>query len=303
MSENESPTTAGSTESSPAPSPAPAPAPAPAVQPAPRGGAGTVVVSLLLAVVVSAATVATAPHWAPELFRTLGVPDPVAAPQQRLEAADAKLAAAVADLESRVSALGARVDGLAGTAEGGAVAAADLRSAALALAVGELREALRRPGPFDIELATLRAIAGSDPDVEAILAAFAPRATGGIPLRSQLREQFPQAAVAIVAPQGPATADVAREANWYAPWQSVVTQLRYLVRLDTPPADSAFATVQRARARLSADDLPGAVDELAVLPITDGPAKEWLDAAKARVAADRGANALTTLALARMSAK
>ncbi|WP_029006891.1 hypothetical protein [Azospirillum halopraeferens] len=298
MSENESRTTDGSSES-------PAAAATPAPQPAPRsgGGVGTVVVSLLFAVAVSGLTVATAPQWSPDVFRALGVPDPIAAPFQRIEGTQARLAGSLGDLEARVAALGEQVNRLAGTAEGGVAAAADLRSAALALAVGELRNALRRPGPFEVELATLRGIAGNDPDVEKVVAEFASRAAAGIPMRAQLREQFPHAAAAIVAGQQPAT-DVVKEANWYAPWSSVVEQIRYIVRLDTPPAEGAFATVQRARARLSADDLAGAVDELSHISLPeDGPAREWYDAAAARVAADRGANALTTLALARMSAK
>lgn len=274
-------------------------APAPQTVIVRRGGAGTVVVALVLSLLGTAAAIVATPYWVPAVTKLAGIPDPV----RKLDAEQARLGRSLGEVEQKVAALGEQVGKLSGSIAGEAATATDLRSATLALAVGELRNALRRNAPFDGELATLRAIAGKDPEVEKAVAGFASFAGTGIPSRAQLRADFPRAASAAVS-AGIPVPTLKEAGGWYTSMSSAVTHFAYIVRLDTPPADSAYAIVQSARARLSADDLAGAVDELAKLPAPIDPETgSWLTQAQARVAADRGMAALTTLTMARMGTK
>lgn len=264
--------------------------------PARRGGAGTVFFSLTLSILASAAVVVAAPYWTPTLTKMVKLRDPV----RQLEVQTAQ---ALTESNARVAALTEKVGALAGTVEGSTGVTGDLRSATLVLAVGELRNALRRNGPFEVELATVRGIAGKDAEVEKVLAAIEPFSAAGIPSRAQLRADFPRAAAAAVsAAPGKAPAAAKEAGAWYAPVASAWTQIRYFVRLEAPPSDSAYAVAQRARAKLGDDDLAGAVEELLTLPGQQDPAtSDWVSQAQARVAADTGAAALTTLALSRVS--
>lgn len=270
-----------------------------APQPKRGGGAGAVVLSVVLSLLVSGAAVVSAPVWSPAVSRMVGLPDPLRSVQQET----ARVARGLAEAETKIGGLAGQLGTLTTTVESGAESADAIHAASLALAAGELRTALRRTGPFDIELATLRTVAGKDADIEALLAGLDSGAEVGIPSLRQLRSDFPQAAAAAV--NTPNAEPAAKEAtDWYAPVSSAWTQIRYLVRLETPPADSPYAIAQRARARLGDDDLAGAVQEMEALPTPRDPATAaWIAQASARVQADRAAAALSTLALSKVAAK
>jgi hypothetical protein len=263
-----------------------------------RCGLGTVFLVLAFAVLVAGLTALTQPLWAPELFRLVAIVDPTAMQIRQLDSETARLAAALVDMDGRTAPLVDEVDRLAGTL--GAARTAELRGAVLTLAVGQLRAALRRTGSYDGELATVRALASGMPEVERAVDILGPRATTGIPLRYQLRERFPAVAdEALRIERGPGLA------RWYDPAKSMLAQYQWLGYLlgtpEAPPPGSVAAIVQRARARLQVDDMAGAVDELSSL---NGQARDavwpWAADAQARVDADRLANLLATVAIARV---
>lgn len=289
MSEHDNPSS--STESGPPPSAA--------AHTTRRGGGGTVVLSVVLSVLFSGVAVLSAPYWSPWVSKVTRIADPL----RRTEQETARLARGATETDAKVASLAERVASLAGSLQSSAEASQTLRSAAVALAAADLRTALRRTGPFDIELATLRAVSVGDAEVEKAIADLAGIASSGAPSRAQLRSEFPHAAAAAVNAATPLPE--AREADaWLGPVSSAFTQFRYLVHLETPPADSPYAVAQRARTKLSDEDLAGAAEDLSRLPDPLPPATaDWVAQAKARVIADHAAAVLTTIALSRAGSK
>lgn len=204
-----------------------------------------------------------------------------------LESTVERLVAKTGEIESRVA------------APERSVAPPALGAPALLLAVGPLRAALRGSGPFDAELAAVRAIAGSDADVLAVIDMLAPHAAAGVPTVAVLRARFAHVADQAV------RADVAPdEASWVQDW--IVSTLTHLVRVRSVgdvPGDGTEAIVARAEARLDGDDLAAAVAEVGGL---EGPSAEvmaaWLADARARLAAERALAALEARALAALAA-
>jgi hypothetical protein len=156
------------------------------------------------------------------------------------------------------------------------------RSDSLALALGQLREALARGAPYDAELATVRAVSAEDQIVLQPLSTIEPHARHGVPTRAALRDRF-----------GPVAAEIARAGRapgsdeWWRPAFDRISSLVSVRRVGEVTGESPAAIAARAERRLAADDLPAAVAELEKL---DGAAAEaaraWLDDARARVAAD-----------------
>lgn len=304
MSDHDNQPTSGSpADATPDATPAPAQAAPTQTVIVRRGGAGTVIAAVFLSVLASGAAVVTAPFWQPAVSRLAALPDPV----RRLAADHTSLARAHGDLEQRVAALTEQVGTLSGTVQGNTASVTNLRTATLALTVGELRNALRRDDPFEVELAAVRAAAGDDGDVIAAIDELAPFAAAGAASRSDVRRTFATAAATAVhaaLEAQPAAEDADGWQVSMASMTSMLTQFRYFVRLDTPPTDSPYAVAQRARTALAADDLAGAVAEFGSLPTAGEPtAAEWLSAARARVAADRAAATLASLMLSRTTAK
>jgi hypothetical protein len=215
-------------------------------------------------------------------------------------------------LESRIAALESGLAGLAETdgklqeglaslrerAAGRGDAASD---AALALALGQLRDALRAGLPFGGELALVQGLVEKDPAQGATLGTalqdLAGAAEAGIPTQARLKDRFPAMAREVMA-QG-----YGEEAEGL--WSGV---LRRLSRVATfrPKGEvegsDPGAVLARAESRLENDDLAGAVEQMAGL---SGPAAEaaqgWLADAKARLAADRTIADLSHYALARLA--
>ena len=209
-----------------------------------------------------------------------------------------KLGAALAELEARVATLagatetsGARID------------------QALLLSLGQLRQAMQGSGPFAAELAAAVALAQERPDVAAALAPLAEPAARGLPSMVVLRQRFEGLAGAIAAAgTAPAAAD-----DWS---EQILGKLRGLVTVRrvgpggapggapggvaNGTAEAAVATAETA---LAGDDLAGAV---AALETLHGPAmlaaRDWLDAARRRLAAQAALDKATGLVTARLAA-
>lgn len=226
------------------------------------------------------------------------------------QAREAAIAALKADTERRLAELAQKNESLTKAAADAAaradtaVAAAQKtvrgearadRASALVLAVGQLRETLRGARPFAAELETVQSLAGDRPGYGEPLSALSAHAARGVPTRDALALRFDPlaqlAARAAIAPEG---------AGWIDHTLARLSGLVTIRRTGEDPADTRpTAAIARAEARLELGDLAGAVDALGAL---DGaPAQvlaEWLADAKARLAVERAAAALTTQALA-----
>lgn len=176
------------------------------------------------------------------------------------------------------------------------------RSSAVAvlLAVGQLREALARAMPFDAELRALLALAGNDPEVVAQTQPLKARAEVGIPTQTTLVARFHRLAPDLVRAQLLPT-----DQSW---WRQTLDRLAALVVVRREDGDAAgsgnAAIVARIQARLAEDDLEHAADEAAGLK--DAAAEivaPWLTDARARLAADRAASALTAHVVAQVGAR
>ncbi|MCA1906837.1 MAG: uroporphyrinogen-III synthase [Magnetospirillum sp.] len=176
------------------------------------------------------------------------------------------------------------------------------RSSAVAvlLAVGQLRESLARAMPFDAELRALLALAGNDPEVVAQTQPLKARAEVGIPTQTTLVARFHRLAPDLVRAQV-----LPADPSW---WRQTLDRLAALVVVRREDGDAAgsgnAAVVARIEKRLAEDDLEHAADEAAGLK--DAAAEivaPWLTDARARLAADRAASALTAHVVAQVGAR
>jgi hypothetical protein len=167
------------------------------------------------------------------------------------------------------------------------------------LAVGQLAEAVGDGGPFVRQLAAVRALGGDDPDIAQAAAELEAHATTGVPTLAALRAQLPATVDAVVR----ATPVTAGE-TWT---DRVVDRLASLVTIRRVGSDAIAAggvdgIVAQAEAALQGGDLQAAVTALERL---DGApaqaASDWLQHARARLAADRALATLQQRAIARLS--
>lgn len=213
-----------------------------------------------------------------------------------LQGATAKLGAALATLDQRVATLASTVANVANANASEAAASID---PALLLALGQLRQALQGSGPFVAELTAVTTLATDRADVKAALAPLAEAAPKGVPSLALLRQRFDGLAGAIAgAGAAPAAAD-----DWGS---QVLGKLRGLVSVrrvgSAAGGDGPDAAVAQAESALSGDDLAGAVTALETL---HGPpmvaARDWLEAARRRLAAEAALGKTTALVTARLA--
>ena len=186
-------------------------------------------------------------------------------------------------LKTALATMSLRLESLEAAASRPAPAAEPVRGSALVLAVGQLREALGKPGPFPATLDSLRAVGGNDPVVTSALQVLAPLAATGVATKNRLIVTFDVAAAgaarAALAPAGSGWID--RTVQRLA---SVVTIRREGADVE---GDSAQAVLARAEARLAVGDLEGASTTLAGLTAEPAAAMAaWRDSAASRIAAD-----------------
>jgi uroporphyrinogen-III synthase len=193
-----------------------------------------------------------------------------------------------------VAALEARVAALEQQSKKDAAAAA--RRAALALAVGQLQEALTRSAPYDKALTNVAALGGDDHEVAAAVETLKGRAAAGVPTVAELTQRFDAVSVAAArAAIAPARTD------WVGQALSQLSRLVVIRRTSGDAGNGPQAVLARAESRLRSGDLAGTVAALDGLK--DGPAdavKPWLADARARLAADRALAALAARAIDRL---
>ena len=202
----------------------------------------------------------TAPYWQGPVLGGLGLRPPAMRALAANSAALERLDRQSAELES-------------GLATAGTHAAAAL-ARANSLAMMELATALRRDGPFDLELATVRA-ASPDATLKPLLDTIEPYAATGVPAKARLRQEL---------------ARVATRITWTerglvpVAWVSRLWQ-RGATATTTP--DQAPKLLGQATAAFDGGDLAGAVELVAQVGAPHQEAlADWLEDARARVAAD-----------------
>jgi uroporphyrinogen-III synthase len=204
------------------------------------------------------------------------------------------LAARLTTAEDAGRGLQATVEQLAEAREAAQASAGG--SAALALAVAQLRDALRGGAPYSAELQQLRGLSHDDPELAALLDPLAPHAESGAPTLEALQRSFPQVARgAIAAAQGD-EAD-----GWLGGVLRRVSGVITVRPVGEVEGDSAGAVIARAESRLQVGDLAAAASELDGL---QGRAAEemraWRDQAQARVVAERALSQLAAHAIAKL---
>lgn len=223
----------------------------------------------------------------------------------------AVIAARVDDLESgiaetaraaEVEAIGARIDplerALAGTARAAEIAAFEermvalekapvsaRRTAALVIAVGQLRGAVSAGRPYASELDGLQAIAAplGDGRLDSAIVALEARSLAGVPTVDDLRQRFSSLAARLVRADA-----LGPDPGWVDKTLDRLSSVVSVRRIGEIEGASVEAKVARAEARLADGNLEGAVASLTDLQGAVSLALEvWLGDARARLAADR----------------
>ena len=242
---------------------------------------------LFLSAMALAATL-TAPYWSPPLYRALRLQPAGLEWQARQEVETGRLAGSVAELDRKISdltlTLAKTVD--QGRTADAVFADADARFRVVTLL--QLRATLRRPIPFDVELKAVRALGGKLDELEPLLSALEAYAANGIPVESQLRQDFAMVADAF-GRADPRPLPV----KWLSSvtgWPAVAVE---------PESLRPMAAAEQAQALLADGNLPAAVDRLAVLELAPtGPAHAWMEDATARIAANQAIDRIAGMAVA-----
>ncbi len=172
------------------------------------------------------------------------------------------------------------------------IASRHAQTQALLLVVGQLRDAVDRGDPYDMELQAARRVAGAD--LTPLLDGLAATAATGLPRRATLLDSFAVLAPAIFnAGLAPENGDL---------WHRALHKLAGMItirRIDGIGTDTA-AVLARAERDVHANALEKAVRDLE--PLQGAPAAvaaPWLRDAKARLAADKTLSELAAAAIAK----
>lgn len=207
----------------------------------------------------------------------------------------------LSQVEGRLDQLSTQVERLSGSAEANAQAIRESsdarnRGALLALALGQLREALRFSEPYEQELQGVAAVA-SGGQLSDLLEPLQAEAASGVPNLTALRRQFSELAPEIVG----ATYGSGEE-GWLREVMDRVPELVTVRPVGQATGDSVGAKVARAEQALAAGDLPAAVEEIASLEGEPAAiAQPWLEEARARLAVDAALADLTRRAIVQLS--
>src|SRR5665213_543807 len=256
------PSSASSTTLAP-PAPTPAPASPPAAPPDPR-----IAAARMQAVQNAAALQQFDQRLAALEAKPAPAPPDLSAIQQQLNA----LAKANGELAASVTAVQKAEQEKPAT---------DPKTAALALVLLQIREAVELARPFDAEYQSLLLLARDYPEIAAAAQPLAGSAAGGVASRPALAERLRELGPRI------ATARAPPKSGWKS---QIVARLRALVTIRRvageaqTPAEAGVSTAERA---MASGDLAGAVEALSGLT---GPAREaaepWLQMARQRLAVE-----------------
>jgi hypothetical protein len=163
----------------------------------------------------------------------------------------------------------------------GAKAATEAARAAYAVAAAT--DASRSSGPFPQAYASLQAVLPNDPNVIAL----ATLSTKGAPTKQELRDKFDKIELEIVRAARAADAG----GGFWGQLQAMFAQ--FIVVRRTGGGDAPNTIVERAKQKLSAEDLAGAVAEISRLKGAGAQvAAPWLKDAKLRLEIDQRLSAI-----------
>jgi hypothetical protein len=158
-----------------------------------------------------------------------------------------------------------------------------IEAAKAAYAVAAATDASRSSGPFQQAYTSLQAVLPTDPNVIAL----GPLSSKGAPTKAELRDQFGKINLEIVRAARAADAG----GGLWGQIQAALAQ--FIVVRRTGAGDTPNDVVQRASDRLDADDLAGAVTELARLKGAGAQvAAPWLSQAQLRLEIDSRLSAI-----------
>jgi hypothetical protein len=230
----------------------------------------------IIAIVISL----TAPFWEGAVLGSINIHLPMARALADNAVALDRLDRRTADIELQLAVATAQLGQLQvqlAETTTRAKAAAD-RTATLAMV--ELVTALRRIGGFELELAAMRATAPDQGELKPLLDRIEPYAVTGVPTAAQLRQEFSRLSARIQW-----TDRGYLSIAWVThllPWQRSANAAPAAA-----PADTTPQLLGQANGQLGSGDLAGAV---ATVQMVGGAHQEalvdWLEDAKARVAAD-----------------
>jgi hypothetical protein len=228
----------------------------------------------------------------------VGLAERVAAMEARA-AADAAVLAGLRDeafaLTSRVTGLGEQVRDV-GVALDKEAPARD-RASLLLLSIGQLAEA-SRVGPYEAQLASLRAVAGDQLDLSTPMDRLTPIAPTGAPTLVTLRARFSKASSAVIRSR-----DVGSSEGGLGQTLSRVVSLVTIRKVDDAEAGTVDGALAAADVALGVGDLAAAVVALEVLDGAPGDAiAEWIEMARARLAVDGAIQDLRSAAVRALAA-
>ena len=236
----------------------------------------------IVAIVISL----TAPFWEAAILGSVNIHMPMSRELAENSTALERLDRRTADLEKQLGATTTQLARLQTQLSETATRANAAVDRTGTLAMVELVTALHRAGGFELELAALRATTPDPGDLKPMLDQIEPYAVTGVPSTAQLRQEF---------------ARISSRLQWsdrsymsvawvtrLLPWQRTATPA-----VATAPADNASQLLGQAYQQLGSGDLSGAVVTVQMVGGTHQEAlADWLEDAKARVAADAVAQRL-----------
>ena len=248
------------------------------------------IVALIISVV--------APFGEDALLRTLNIHTPMAYRVAETAQEVNRLEQRSADLETQLAAATAQLATYRSRTD-----AADARlertlASTRTLALVQLGAVLRRPGPFDLELAVVRSNAAAAPELIPLLTKIAPYAATGVPGNAQLQRDF-----AVLR----ARVDSSEHGSMPMAWMTrlIAWPRSALASRSVAPSPSELTDkyVGEAAGEMGRDNLPGAV---ASVQQVGGVAREllsnWMEDAEARVAIDELARQLNDLVVQQLGA-
>jgi hypothetical protein len=174
------------------------------------------------------------------------------------------------------------------------------RSLRLVVATSALKASVERGDPFAAELASVKTIAADSKAFDSkMLAPLEPFATSGVPTAAVLARELSGLAPSLLQAAG---APPPRDGGFLEKLQAGAEKLVRIRPIDEVAGNDPAAIVARIEVRASQADIPGALAELAKLPVAARtPAEAWIKKAELRMAALDASRRISADALSGLS--
>jgi hypothetical protein len=236
----------------------------------------------IVAIVISL----TSPFWEGAILGSINIHMPMTRELAENSTALDRLDRRTADLEKQLGATTAQLGKLQAQLTETASRANAAADRTGTLAMVELVTAMHRPGGFELELAALRATTPDPGEIKPLLDQIEPYAVTGVPTAAQLRQEFSR---------------ISSRTQWsdrgflsmawitrMMPWQRTANAVPAAT-----PANDTPKLLSQAYTQLGSGDLSGAVVTVQMIGGTQQEAlADWLEDAKARIAAEAVAQRL-----------